>query len=235
MREKINSLRHLGVLFLTVIVFFLGVFISGNVEDLRVESLYNQLQEQDLEYQNIVTESSYIEFLLSQKEKNSTQYSCEQLEKTYFTSIDNLDEARKDLESYISTASKNEEEFSRLESHYANTQINYLMLAQRFSQICKEKINTVVYFYSDDDDICPSCEDQGVYLTHVKQKLQDKVLVFSFDVNKEGPVQLLKTNYNVSVTSLPRVVVNGEKMGFSTSDEVLNLLCEQGLNDSVCR
>lgn len=234
MREKINRLRHLGVLFLTLLVFFLGVFIAGSIEDLRVESLYNELQEQDLEYQNVVTESAYIDFLISQKEQGIRNTSCGTLEKAYFSSIDNLDESRKKLESYLGTvSSSNEDEFARLQGHYANTQINYLMLAQRISNLCREKINTIIYFYAD-DEICPSCEDQGVYLTYIKQRLQDNVLIFSFDIMKEGPIQLLKKQYNVSVEGVPKIIVNEDELEFSTSDEIFSLLCEQGLKDSVC-
>lgn len=234
MREKINRLRHLGVLFLTLIIFFLGVFIGGNVEDLRVESLYNQLQEQDLDYQNIATESSYIDFLISQNEQNGSLASCNTIESAYFNSINNLDLSRKKLESYLGTSTNNEDEFNRLKGHYANAQVNYLMLAQKISSLCDEKLNVIVYFYAD-DDTCPSCEDQGVYLTYVKQRLQEDVLVFSFDVNREGPVQLLKTHYNITTKKgLPVLIVNGEELDFSTSDEILNVLCEQGLNDSTC-
>ncbi len=234
MREKINVLRHLAVLFLTVIIFFLGVFIGSNVEELRVESLYTNLQEQDVEYQNIVTENTYIEYLLSQNQQNNSQVSCDIVEKAYFTSIGNLDDSRKSLENYLATASSNEEEFYRLESHYANTQLNYLILAQRISKLCDQKINTIVYFYGN-DEICPECEDQGVYLTYVKQQLQDDVLVFSFDISKEGPVELLKHQYNITSNGqLPRVVVNDEKLGFSTSQEVIDTLCEQGLKEEYC-
>lgn len=235
MREKINTIRHLGVLFITVIIFFLGVFIGGGVEELRVDSLYTQLQEQDLEYQNVVTESSYIEFLISQKQQNESQISCEQISSAYYSSIDNLDNSREKLEGYLDTASSNEEEFIRLESHYSNTQINYLTLAQKISELCGDSMNTIIYFYGNDDK-CPECEDQGVYLDYVKQQLGDDILIFSFDIEKEGPIQLIRRVYGVDFNGeLPVLIINGDqRRGFSTSSEVIDSLCEDGLNHSVC-
>ena len=57
MRQKVNVLRHIGVLLLTNIIFFLGLFIGNTVEEMRVEVLYSQLQDQDLDYQKMLVES----------------------------------------------------------------------------------------------------------------------------------------------------------------------------------
>jgi hypothetical protein len=233
MREKINTLRHLGVLSLTLLIFFLGVFIGGNVEDQRVDSLYNKLQEQDLEYQNIVTESNYLEYLVISAEMNDSSVTCDQVKGSYFTSITNLDDSRIRLEEYINTASVNEEEYFRLKSHYENVQIQYFTLANRISSLCSDDLNTILFFY-DEKKTCPECEDQGIILDYVKKVLKDDVLIFSLDIQKKGPIQLLAQTYDAYVSELPVIVINGKTYGFSSYEEIFTILCDQGLENDVC-
>ena len=109
------------------IYFVVGILIGGDVEQLRVQSLYTQLQEQDLEYQSIVTENDYIDYLVSLKEEDKN-VTCRTIEGAYFTSISNLGDARIKLENYINSGKVKEQEFQRLKDHYANVQINYWIL-----------------------------------------------------------------------------------------------------------
>jgi hypothetical protein len=234
MRQKINYIRHLGVLFLTLVIFFLGVLIGGNVEELRVESLYTQLQEQDLEYQSVLTESRYIDYLTSLKEEGQ-EISCETIKGSFFTSIENLDNSRLKLENYINSGNFQEEEFSRLKEHYGNVQINYWILANRIGNTCEGKLNTLLYFYSD-DELCLECEDQGVHITYVKQRLKEDILVFSFDSQSlTGSSNLLAQKYEIKGRESPTLIINEEIYGFKDNSEIFDILCEQGLDaDDIC-
>ena len=233
MREKINTLRHLGILFLTLLIFFLGVFIGGSIEDKRVDSLYNKLQEQDLEYQNIVTESLYLDYLVLSVDNNISSVTCDQIKGSYYTSISNLDTSRIRLEEYINTASVNEEEYFRLKSHYENVQVQYFTLANRISSLCSEDLHTILFFY-DDKKKCPSCEDQGIVLDYVKKVLKDDVLIFSLDIEKKGPIQLLAQTYDAFVSALPVLVINEKVHSFSSYEEIFVVLCDEGLESEVC-
>lgn len=226
MKRQINWIRHLGILFLTITIFVVGVLIGGDVEQLRVQNLYTQLQEQDLDYQRIVTESFYLDYLISNKEEGAN-VSCEMIRGAYFTSIDNLEQSRLKLENYINEANTQEEQYQRLRGHYANLQINYWVMAERIKESCNGNLNTILYFYSQDEEVCPECEDQGVHLTYVKQRLGDEVLIFSFDFTQRGAVQLLAQNYDVFSRSLPVVVINGEVYNYITNQEIFTILLEQ--------
>lgn len=233
MRKKINALRHFGVLLFTIIIFALGILIGGNIEQLRVQNLYTQLQEQDLNYQSIVTESNYIEYLVSLKEKESNNVSCETIKGAYYTSISNLDDSRIKLENYINNAKVKEEEYQRLKEHYSNLQLNYFILAKKINNLCEGNMNPILYFYADKKK-CPACEDQGIHLDYVKKKLGDDVLIFSFDAEKQGAVKLLAQKYDVAQRELPIVVINEEINGFIENQEIFNTLCMQNLNSDVC-
>ncbi len=234
MRERVKVIRYLGVLFLTILIFVIGIFLGSSVEELRVENLYNQLQEQDLEYQTVVTESTYIDFLVSSKEERGN-ISCDAIKGTYYTSIGNLDDARLKLENYINFGKVREDEFYRLREHYSNVQINYWILANRISSLCDSNMNTILYFYADKKK-CPACEDQGIHLSYVKQRLGDDILIFAFDSqSSSGVLKLLSQRYSVSERELPVLVINNEIYGFMHNSLIFKILCEKGLdNEEVC-
>ena len=223
MREKVNLLRHFSILFLTVIVFTMGIFIGGNVEQLRIEALYTQLQEQDLEYNNLVTEGNYLDYLISSKE-NGANVSCDIIQGSYFTSIENLDKSRLRLENYLGSTTDREDEFQILLGHYANTQINYWVMAERISNLCDTDYNTIIYFFSDDDEVCPECEDQGVHLTYVKQLLRDEVLIFSFGRASTSTIDLVGQTLDISSRALPVLIINGETHGFLSNEAIIEVL-----------
>jgi hypothetical protein len=232
MRKQISWLRHLSILFLTIVIFTIGVLIGGNVEGLRVQNLYTQLQEQDLDYQTLVTESQYIDYIIALKEQGD-EVSCELIEGTYYTSIANLDSSRIKLENYINSGSVKTEEFSRLKDHYSNIQINYWILANKVNNLCGSDMNTILYFYAD-DNVCPECQDQGVHLSYVKQRLADDVLIFSLDSQRGGAIKLLAQKYDINSLGVPAIVIGEEVYGYSSNKEIFDILCDNGLSSSVC-
>lgn len=218
---------------MTIMIFTMGIFIGGDVEERRVENLYTQLQEQDLSYQQIVTEGNYIDYLASQKEIG-TNISCQSLTGAYYTSIEKLDDSRLKLENYINTASVKEEEYQRLKDHYANIQINYWMLANKINNLCPESnMYPILYFYADKEK-CPQCEDQGVHLSYVKAKLGDNVLVFSLNVEKQGVIQLLAQQYDVFSRETPVIVIKEKPFGFMNNENIFQILCKEGLENEIC-
>ena len=232
MRKQINIVRHLSILFLTVLIFLVGILIGGDIEQLRVQGLYTQLQTQDLVYQNVVTEGNYVDYIVGLKEEGNN-ISCKSIKGAYYTSITHLDDARLKLESYINTAKVKEEEYQRLKGHYSNLQINYWILANKINGMCEGNMNPILYFYADKKD-CPACEDQGTHLSYVKAKLGDDILIFSLDSKKDGPIQLLTQKYDVKYRELPVLVIDEEIKGFSTNEEVFTHLCENGYKNEIC-
>jgi hypothetical protein len=231
MRRRAKTLRHLSVLFITLIIFALGILIGNTTESLRVQHLYTQLQEQDLEYQNILTESEFLDYLLSLSTTDGV--SCQLLLDTFSSSINHLETSRIKLENYLNAAEVKEEELLRLKDQYAGLQINYWIMNEKITSLCGPEILSILYFYTDDNE-CGLCEDQGIHLSYVKEKLGKKVLVFSFDAGRAGPISLLMKNFNVSSNEVPTLVIQGDKFGFNNNKNILNILCEKGLDDHNC-
>jgi len=222
MRKKINILRYISVLILTIMIFTIGIFIGTSVEEARIKNLYNQLSDQNLDYQNLITENNYIDYLLSENNFNKTN-SCKIIKGSYYASIVSLDNSRLKLENYINQGKVKLEEFSRLKSFYTNLQINYWITANKINMVCDSNLNSILYFYGDKKK-CPSCEDQGIHLNYVKQKLNDNVLIFSIDVNKKGVVDLLKQKYQINERELPIIIINNKIYNFKTNDEIFKIL-----------
>ena len=235
MRKNVSWLRHFSILFLTVIIFTIGIFIGGNVEEARVQNLYTQLQQQDLDFQNLVTQENYLDYLISMKEKGNGDIDCSEIKDTYYRSIESLDSSRLKLEAYINKGNVKEEEFARLKEHYSNLQINYWILANRINNLCENtNMNTVLYFYQDNKE-CPSCEDQGVYLSYVKGVLGDDVLIFALDAQKAGAISLLVKNYDLVGQEFPIMIINEKVYKFMEDEEIFEVLCENGLvSEKVC-
>ncbi len=233
MREKIKLLRHFGILFLTIMIFTIGTFIGAEIEQLRVQNLYTNLQEQDLDYQKIVTENNYLNYLLSINEKKSNP-ECIQIKNAYYKSIENLDDSRIKLENYINSAKVKEEEYQRLKEHYSNLQINYWILANKINNICENNLNPILYFYGE-KKICPSCQYQGIHLDYVKQRLKDNILIFSIDATKSGVIELLAQKYEIYNRELPVIVIEEKIYSFKNNEEIFQILCDNGLEDNICK
>jgi len=227
MRQKINYLRHLSILILTIMIFIIGIYIGTSVEQERVKQLYSEFQDQSLDFNNIATENNYLNYLIEKKVINSTNnnVSCDLIKGIYYTSIKNLDDSRLKLENYINLGKVKVDEFSRLKKFYSNLQIDYWLSANKINNIClNSNMNTILYFYKNKKD-CPSCEDEGIHLNYVKQKLKDNILIFSLDAdNNEGPIKLLKQIYGVNYRELPVLVINDNIYGFKTNNEVFDIL-----------
>ena len=232
MRKQISWLRHLSILFLTIVIFTIGVLIGGNVEEMRVQNLYTQLQEQDLDYQSLLTEMQYIDYVVGLKEQGDN-VSCVLIEGAYYTSIQNLDNSRIKLENYINSGSVKTEEFSRLKDHYSNIQINYWILANKVNNLCGNNMNPILYFYAE-DEICPQCQDQGVHLSYVKQRLGDDVLIFSLDSERSGAIRLLAQKYDIYSKGVPAIVIDEEVYGYSNNKRIFEILCDNELSSPVC-
>jgi len=237
MRKKISVIRHIGVLLLTIMIFTVGIFIGTSVEQARVENLYDQISEQSLEYQNLITETNYLNYLIENNdndnnnifinstnvENNLSIINCNMIKQTYYSSLLNLDNSRLKLENYINQGKVESDEFRRLKAYYFNLEIDYWMIANKMNSICNSNFNSILYFYGDKKK-CPSCEDQGVHLDYVKQKLKDDILIFSLDSEREGPINLLIKQYKVNERELPVLIINNKIYSFKTNSEIFKIL-----------
>ncbi len=229
--RKISLVKYIFVGINVIIILALSVFIGGYIEELRIESLYNQMKAQNLEFQNLISEKDYINYLLNSKKEGKKNISCNVIEGNFFKSIVHLDDARIKLENYINNAKVKEEDYITLKSYYKNIQISYWLLGKKIKESCNSNFVNILYFYGDKKD-CPACEDEGVHLSYLKKKYKDKILVYSLDSKMGGPIDLLKITYDVNSRELPVLVIEDEILGFKTNQELEKLICKNYINCS---
>ena len=88
----------------------------------------------------------------------------------------------------------------------------------------QEDFVSVLYFFSEN---CGTCDDQSFVLTHLKNKLKEKFLVFTLDADFDEPViNILKKYYNIE--KYPTLILEGNKLeGLQSKDDILDIQATQ--------
>jgi len=113
-------------------------------------------------------------------------------------------------------------------------EVLYLSLLEQIRDKCDLNQSIILYFYRN-GRICTQCDQQSFVLTHINQKMDEEVAVFSFDSDLDLPsVNVLTSNYNI--TEYPSMVIEGETYpGLRDSPEVERILCEKTPYLSICK
>jgi len=219
-REKPNYKRHLIILTLTVVVFFIGTFIGNQLDSSRLDDLNVKFEDETIHLQQIITGEKFISYLISSDKLD--EKGCEVVEDLYLSNINLLGKTRDRLEQYTKEA-ENPEEFLRIRKSFTEQQINFWILANKIQKSCDSGFNTILYFYSNTGN-CESCDNQGIYLSYVKKKLQEDVFIFAMNLDVDTSARMLRDFYNVSSEDFPTLIINEKKYGYSTKDEIFEAL-----------
>ena len=135
------------------------------------------------------------------------------------TSLGEVAEAQKKVDLYMKESSA--KSYIEIKRDYVLAQIRYWLLNKRITESCTMDNVAILYFYSNRD--CPECSAQGIILSYLKEKLKDKLLVFSIDSDFEAEpmVAVLRGAYNI--TKVPSLVLEKRKISGLVSLENLSL------------
>ena len=206
--------KHFVALFITIILFVIGLLIGLKVSDTRLITLQEFNEQQKADFESLQLQYAYL---------TTSNGSCVVFKKALDQSVDNLETARIKLESYMQ-ASTNPENFISQKRSYMLAEIRYWLLTRETRKACGKDSVDVLFFYQDDEN-CQKCSTQGYILTSLKDTFKDKLLIFSLDASSEEPmVSIIKNVYNV--TSTPSVVVDGQVIDhFTEEGELHNAIC----------
>lgn len=217
MREM-HKRNYLAAAVITFLLFgmglLLGIFLSGE----RLDYSKQQLQQQRLELDSLQMQYQFINSF-------NLKGNCAAIDKTFEVNVKNLIDLGSKIEKYSADVNFNVEEFNNLKREYALAQLRYWLLARKAEETCNRDIVSVIYFYSD-EDACFSCSTQSRILTHMKGKLENKLLVFSMDAafTIEPMVTILKESYNI--TEFPSLVIGDDLFtGLQTEEQLLKEFC----------
>ncbi len=215
MRE-INQRRYVLAGILTAMVFVLGLLLGFVIEGKRVELIQDASDEARVAISSLQLQYAFIDQL-------SQVGNCAEFMNAFDKNVENLETARIKLSNYQSQATVNRREFDLLYRNYITSQVQYLLLSMKAKKLCDSDVVNVQYFFSKD---CKTCDDQSFILTFLKQKFNQRLLIFGFDTSfdKEPLLNLMVRTYNV--TSFPTVIIEDNKYaGFMSKDNITSTIC----------
>ena len=213
--RKISRGKFALAFVLTSFIFLIGLLVGYTLTAERTGYLEEVAYKQKLDYESLQLQSLYIDL-------SATNASCSIFNKILETSLSDVGSAQAKVDLYIQESSK--ESYTELKRDYLLAQIRYWLLNERIKESCKGEHVSVLYFYSNQD--CVECGAQGTILSYLKEKLKDKLLVFSIDADfhEEPMIDILTQTYNI--TKIPSIVID---------DNVFEVLVgKNNLTEEIC-
>ena len=217
--RKISKGKYIIAFIITIAIFIAGLLLGLALTKERIAQAEESTSNQQAAYDSI--QLQYLLLKNLEQENN-----CPAAIKTLETNIFELDNARIKLESYISQ-SLNEQspDFILLKRKYTLSEIRYWLLTQEAEKICRNNFVSILYFYSNEN--CDDCISQGAILTFIKEKFEEKVLIFALDTDfkqKEPLIGVLEQAFGIEKT--PTLIVGGEKYeGLTSKEAILKKIC----------
>lgn len=210
-KREINKMKYIVVFIITTLVFLIGIWAGQLIADFRFNSIDET--QTDLRTQTATLETQYL--LISHNP-------CILLESN------NLD---KELYQMGGKLSKMEQVYGKdnkdvigLKEYYSLLELRHWLFLEQIKNECKKNnFTTILYFYSNIEQACNKCNEQGYVLDFLWEK-DPSIKVYSFDVNiKNVALDWVKDSYNIKNT--PTLIINGKKYeGFMNEDKINAIL-----------
>lgn len=214
--RELSIRRYATAFIFTCLIFVIGIFVGNFFSDDRVDYLKDLAYKQQLDYRSLELQSLYISSFEISNE------SCLAFKKVLERSLEDVASAQSKVEMYMKQ--ENDKRYGDIKREYSMAQIRYLLLDKKLREICDFDTVPLLYFYSDKE--CPDCNPQGTILTYLKEKIQNKLLIFSLDVDfaDEPLIDLFELRYNV--TEVPSILINDTlHEGIILKEDILKEIC----------
>ncbi len=194
--RTISTKRYVLALVLTSFVFLIGLLVGYTLTSERTGYLEEIAYKQKLDYESLQLQSLFLDI-------NADNTSCSSFNNILESSLNDVADAQAKVDFYIQESS--EEDYTEIKRDYLLAQIRYWLLNKKIKENCQAEHVSILYFYSNDE--CVECGAQGTILSYLKERLKDKLLVFSLDADfgEEPMIRVLKHTYNI--TNIPTIVI----------------------------
>ena len=106
---------------------------------------------------------------------------------------------------------KNNKEIFEKKKFYTLVELEHLEFVQKLNTECNQGIETILFFYSNEEKDLDRSESVGRILDTVYEKNPEKLVIYSFDINLDSQLILnLKEKYGITVS--PTVVIKDNKI-----------------------
>jgi len=229
MRTKSNYYRYIIVLLAVIIMLTITLFIQFIDEKNKVGYFAQEIQTNDILFQDLVTQRAYIEYFL---DKDNS--SCKEIEESFKFSIQNLYTLSNKLAEYLENNDFSFEEYSYLRQRLINYQVSYWILSNKIKNTCNSDFLPILYFFSN-ENTCYNCKDQAVILNHLRIKSDNHLMIFSLDAEFEGTISLLKNKYNVTNDQVTVVIGEENFYNYMDIETATKNICSIDKNVNFCQ
>jgi len=208
--KEINWQKYFLVLFVTLLIFGSGFFLSDYLNKKRINQLTSLQQNLRIDILSLETQFSIL-----------TQAPCENLNESTLTK--ELYEISQKLTSVGNTLGREHPYFLQLKKYYSILELKHWLLLKRAARECNLDLSFIIYFYSDEKK-CPDCQKQGFILSYFRKKYPF-LRIYSFDYDLElSALGALKSIYSLE-EKLPIIIVNDEVYyGFKKKEQLEEIL-----------
>ena len=192
-RAKISKKRYLIAFVITLGIFLLGIFLGV----ILTETKLSKIDDLQLQFRTRLLSLELQSLLVGEDICNFQDVDL---------LVEELGELGETLNSMEDQLGKNDDRVLALKNYYSLLQIRHMLYIQDFNKKCDNKFTIVLFFYSNDESVCPDCQNQGYILSYLRAKYH-YIRVYSYDIDLNSPVvrALLKLN---SVEGAPYIVVD---------------------------
>lgn len=211
---------------ITTIIFAIGIWLGLWMGESKISSLEGTILELEQEINNAELQYMMIETL----EKD---VSCNYLIQTAGKLGKESGEMAEEVNRYENTQKIEDKPFYELKRKYTNTLIRNWLTIEKIKKTCHGNYSIILYFYSNKE--CDQCQEQGIVLTYLKDKLEQDLLVFALDTDLNvTAVDSLIDAYKIK--EYPSIVINGDvEEGFQSKQEIIEELCDFNSNLNICQ
>jgi hypothetical protein len=210
---------------LTTIIFALGVWFGLWVGDEKV----SQLQTTISGLQENINEAELQFLFLDITESN---ISCNYLISTANRLGEETTSMASEVDKYENAQKVDDAAFKALKKTYTITLIRDWLTLEKIKQSCNGSYTIVLYFYSNKQ--CDKCQDQGIVLSYLKEKLGNELLTFALDGDIDlDIIKALRESY--VIYEYPAVVVNGKTYhGYQDLANLTEIICGFNHDLEIC-
>ena len=163
-----------------------------------------------LNYQNINKSNNLIERYILEINRSVESFSCS--DQILYESSRKLDDVGFKMGLLEKRFGKDDKRVIYQKNLYSMLEIEHLNVVKLLNERCNAELETIIFFYSNHEDLQDSSENMGKILNTYKTKYLDQVMIYSFDLNIDSDFMIkLKGIYGVETAP---IVIYGEEHKF---------------------
>lgn len=203
--RKIPRGKLLGAFLLATVIFCLVFIVSSTV------SYYN--------YQRTTEQINEIYSSLEELENLAKRNDC--TSGSFDASSKILDEIGGKLNLLEKRFGKNDARVLEQKNLYVKAELIHHNMVKSYREKCNMNFVTILYFYSNEENLREESERLSLILDALKRKSSDKIMIYSLDFNLDNnEIENLKQEFNI--TSAPIIVINEKEIKNPSNIDELN-------------